>query len=184
MVDNQNTIWVATTDGILHIDGTNWKVYTVADGLADNYITGLIQDKSGNIWASGYNSGLDRFDGSSWQSFLPGDRIFDMAQDQNGNIWLATDHGVIKYDGNSFQSFTTADGLLDNYIQAIVVDNNNDVWCGTYYGVNYYDGKAWQSFTTTDGLAGGQVSQIVNEKSGDIWFFSIFGGISRYTPNE
>jgi ligand-binding sensor domain-containing protein len=182
IIDNQNTIWVATSDGILHLDGTDWKIYTTSDGLTENYITGLLQDKSGNIWAYGYGSGLDRYDGSSWQSFLPGDSISDIAQDQNGNIWLATDHGVIKYDGNTFQSYTTADGLLENSIRLIVIDNDNDVWCGTFDGVNYYDGKTWQSFTPTDGLAGVQVLQIVNEKSGDIWFFSIFGGISHYAP--
>ena len=184
-IDNQNTIWVATSDGILHLDGTNWKVYTTADGLESNYISGFIQDKSGNIWAYGYYStGLDRYDGGSWQSFLQGDLVFGIVQDQNGNIWLATNHGVTQYDGNTFQSYTTADGLLDNAVGIIVIDNNNDIWCGTDDGVNYYDGKAWQSFTTTDGLAGGQVSQIVNEKSGEIWFFSIFGGISRYAPSK
>ena len=184
IIDNQNTIWVATSDGILHLDGTDWKIYTTSDGLTENYITGLLQDKSGNIWAYGYGSGLDRYDGSSWQSFLPGDSISDIAQDQNGNIWLATDHGVIKYDGNTFQSYTTADGLLENSIRLIVIDNNNGVWCGTFDGVNYYDGKTWQSFTPRDGLAGVQVLQIVKEKSGDMWFFSIFGGISRYAPTK
>ena len=180
-IDNQNTIWVATTDGILHLNGTDWKIYTTSDGLTENYITRLLQDKSGNIWAYGYGSGLNRYDGRSWQSFLPDDSVSDIAQDQNGNIWVATDHGVVKYNGNDFQRYTNADGLLENSIR-LIVTNNNDVWCGSYDGVNYYDGKAWQSFTPKDGLAGIQVLQIVSEKSGEIWFFSIFGGISRYTP--
>jgi ligand-binding sensor domain-containing protein len=49
MIDNQNTIWAATTNGILHFDGTNWQVFTTANGLADNYIAGFIQAKSGSI---------------------------------------------------------------------------------------------------------------------------------------
>jgi ligand-binding sensor domain-containing protein len=181
-VDNQNTIWVATEDGILHFDGANWKIYTTADGLTDNDIAGLYQDKSGNIWAYGYGNGLYLFNGTAWLSFLPDDHIFDVAQDQNGNVWLATDHGVVKYNGNTFQSYTTADGIPGNSIHAIVVDNHNDIWCGTSYGVGYYDGKTWQSFSTIDGLAGDLVVQIVNEKSGDIWFSCPFGGLSRYAP--
>jgi len=181
-VDNQNTIWVGTTDGILHFDGTNWKVFTKADGLVDNYIAGFIQDKSGNIWAYGFNNGLSLYNGSSWQSFLQDDRIIDVTQDKNGNIWLATDHGVTKYDGNNFQSFTTTDGLLDNSINTVVVDRNNDVWCGTDYGANYYGGQVWRSITTSEGLAGGQILQIVNGKFGDTWFSS-FGGVSHYIPN-
>jgi ligand-binding sensor domain-containing protein len=183
-VDNQNTIWVATADGILHLDGTTWKIFTTADGLADNDITGLYQDKSGNIWAYGYSTGLYLFNGTTWQSFLQGDRVSGITQDRNGNIWLATDHGIIKYDGSHFQSYTVVDGLLSNSIYSIIVDNNNDVWCGTGKGVNYYDGKAWQSFTPEDGLAGNMIIQILNEKSGDIWCASVLGGISRYTPSK
>jgi ligand-binding sensor domain-containing protein len=183
-IDNQNTIWVATTEGILHLDGANWKIYTTADGLTDNDIAGLYQDKSGNIGAYGYGSGLYLFNGTTWQVFLPDDHIFDIAEDQNGNIWLATDHGVVKYDGTDFQSYTTADGLPGNSIHAIIIGINNDVWCGTSYGVGYYNGKTWQSFSTIDGLAGDLVVQIVNEKSGDIWFSCPFGGISRYVPSK
>jgi ligand-binding sensor domain-containing protein len=179
MIDNQNTFWAATTNGILHFDGTNWQVFTTADGLADNYIAGFIQAKSGSVWAYGFNNGLNLYNGNSWQSFLQGDRIADIAQDRNGNLWLATDHGVIEYDGNNFQSFTTADGLLDNSINVIMVDNNNGIWCGTDYGVNYYNGKTWQSVTASNGLAADQILQMAKGQSGDIWFSS-FGGISRF----
>ena len=182
MVDNQNTIWVATADGIVHLDGTTWKIYTTADGLADNDIAGLYQDKSGKIWAYGYSTGLYLFNGTTWQSFLQEDRVSGITQDRNGNLWLATDHGVIKYDGSNFQSLTVADGLLSNSINSIIVDNNNDVWCGTGKGINYFNGQAWQSFTPADGLAGDMIIQILNEKSGDIWFVSVLGGISRYAP--
>jgi ligand-binding sensor domain-containing protein len=182
MIDNQNTIWAATTNGILHFDGTNWQVFTTADGLADNYIAGFIQDKSGSIWAYGFNNGLNLFNGHSWQSFLQDDRIADIAQDKNGNLWLATDHGVIEYDGDNFQSFTTADGLLDNSINVIMVDNN-DIWCGTDYGANYYNGKTWQSVTSSNGLAADQIWQMAKGQSGDIWFSS-FGGISRFASEK
>jgi len=183
MIDYQNTLWVATTNGILYFDGTNWQVFTTADGLADNDIAGFIQDKSGSIWAYGFNSALNLYNGNSWQSFLQSDRIADITQDRNGNLWLATDHGVIEYDGNNFQSFTTADGLLDNSINVIIVDNNNDIWCGTDYGANYYNGKTWQSVTASNGLAADQILQIAKGQSGDIWFSS-FGGISRFASEQ
>ena len=183
MIDDQNTIWVATSNGIMHFDGSNWKVYTSDDGLADNYISKVIQDKSGNIWSYGFYSGLNLYNGRSWQYFISDDRIVDNAQDKNGNIWVATNHGVFRYDGSSFQIFTTADGLLDNSVNSIVIDNNNNVWCGTGYGINYFNGKSWQSMTTSEGLVGNDIWQIVKDTSGDIWLNS-YGGISRYTPTK
>jgi len=50
MFDKQNTLWVTTSAGVVHFDGTNWTAYTVADGLADNYVSKIIEDKSDNIW--------------------------------------------------------------------------------------------------------------------------------------
>ena len=124
---------------------TDWRIIRSRKLLRINQVT------------SGYAdiiAGLDRFNGSSWQSFLQGDSILDIAQDKNGTIWVATDHGVFRYDGSSFQIFTTADGLLDNSVNSIVIDNNNNVWCGTGYGINYFNGKSWQSMTTTEGSGG------------------------------
>jgi ligand-binding sensor domain-containing protein len=179
-IDSQNTVWAATTNGIVHFDRTNWQIYTTADGLDDDYINAIYQDKSGKIWAYGFYSGLNLFDDSSWQLFLKDDRIVDIAQDDKGNMWLATDHGVTKYDGDTFENYTTADGLPDNSIRKIIMVNGN-VWGGTNTGVSYYNGKSWQSIT--NGLAGIGVYQIVADRSGGIWF-GMWGGISRYAPAQ
>jgi ligand-binding sensor domain-containing protein len=180
MFDKQNTLWVTTNTGVLHFDGTNWTGYTVADGLANNSVSKIIEDKSGNIWVCGTYSGLDRYSGKTWQSFLQSDSILDIIQDKNGAIWGATDHGVFRCNGSSFQLFTTAEGLLSDTVNSIVIDNNNNVWCGTSYGVNYFNGKSWQSMTTTEGLVGNNIWQIMKDKQGDIWLNS-YGGISHYT---
>ena len=109
---------------------------------------------------------------------MPDDHIFDIAEDQNGNIWLATDHGVVKYDGTDFQSYTTADGLPGNSIHAIIIGINNDVWCGTSYGVGYYNGKTWQSFSTIDGLAG----DLVTNSKRKVWRYLVLLSVWRDKP--
>jgi len=67
------------------------------------YIAGLFRTNpaASGLWI---NSALNLYNGNSWQSFLQGDRIADIAQDRT-EICAATDHGVIEYDGITFRVY-------------------------------------------------------------------------------
>lgn len=62
---------------------------------------------------------------------LPSSEVYDILQDRNGFIWMATDRGVSKYDGYSFRNFTTSDGLTDNTVFILTEDSAGNIWCGT-----------------------------------------------------
>ena len=49
-------------------DEKNFTLYTTKDGLSSNRITDIKQDKYGYLWIS-TREGLNRFDGSSFQTF-------------------------------------------------------------------------------------------------------------------
>ncbi len=59
--DADGNIWVATSAGLIKIDGGNvsdstaWSIYTTADGLPDNNITGITFDAGNNLWCSTSN---------------------------------------------------------------------------------------------------------------------------------
>jgi ligand-binding sensor domain-containing protein len=70
------------------------------------------------VWA-GTNGGVSRFDGQSWQAFLPRDGLAGFSvrhilEAADGAVWVATESGVSRFDGQIWQSFTTADGLADS----------------------------------------------------------------------
>ena len=53
---------------------------------------------------------------------LPQSQVNDIAQDQNGYLWLATQGGgVARFDGDNFKIYNTSNGLLDNYVNALYV---------------------------------------------------------------
>lgn len=62
--DKKKNFWVGTQEGGLVLfnrqDGT-FKRFTTADGLPQNTILRILEDKDGNLWLSTYN-GLSRFD--------------------------------------------------------------------------------------------------------------------------
>ncbi len=70
---------------------------TTANGLSDNAITKLLQDRDGFLWI-GTESGLNRFDGHhvrTWhaQDGLGGEQVTDILQDRLGQIWVTTIEG-------------------------------------------------------------------------------------------
>ena len=87
------------------------KFYGIEDGLIDDRITDLIEDRLGNLWIATL-SGLCCFDGSTFQTFttddgLPSNRIRCVFEDQKGHLWLGTDRGVTHYDGQLFQTINS-----------------------------------------------------------------------------
>jgi ligand-binding sensor domain-containing protein len=76
-------------------------LYTTKNGLPNNSILSILQDKRGFLWLGTYN-GLCRYDGSEFISFSGGsdetpliNSIQSISQDTSGNIWVATRTGMI-----------------------------------------------------------------------------------------
>ncbi len=65
---------------------------------------------------------------------LPSNTIYDIAQDEDGFIWLATDYGISKFDGLTFKNFTVTDGLPGNEILALYKDSKNRIWMTAFNG--------------------------------------------------
>ncbi len=72
--------------------------------------------------------------------------VFDMLQDQEGFIWVATKNGLNRYDGYSFKVFSNdpynSHSLSRNTIVKLFEDSKGRIWAGTEDdGLNIYDKK-------------------------------------------
>ncbi len=77
------------------------------------------------------------------QNGLTSNEVFDIFQDAEKNIWIATGQGVVKYDGEEFVHYTTKDGLGDNSVYYIHQDKRGRIWFLPNNGMlsYYYKGK-------------------------------------------
>jgi|GEM_PF-1001531 len=69
---------------------------------------------------------------------LPSSETYDIHQDRNGYIWIATDRGVVRFDGYRYRIFTKKDGLADNVIFKLEEDYQGRVWFVSYKGLLSY----------------------------------------------
>ena len=74
--------------------------YTVADGLAGDQVTTIVQDSRGFLWI-GARTGLSRFDGVSFRSFdsddgLPHESVWSMIEASDGTLYIGTRDGLVR----------------------------------------------------------------------------------------
>jgi ligand-binding sensor domain-containing protein len=155
--DRKGAIWFASwnNEGLCRLSGDSLVSFTPKNGLGDNMVHAVAEDKAGDIWIGTRNHGLWRYDGTTFtnisvQTDLKDESIYSIVQDKTGAIWMSTQSkGVWRYDGKSFTNFTTKDGLSNNSAFCVVAQRNGHLWFGTRgMGLCSYDGKKFTDFTT------------------------------------
>ncbi len=68
------------------------------------------------------------------QQGLVQSQVFDIVQDNEGFIWMATAGGVSRFDGHEFRSFTKRQGLAENYTSCVLLDSAGFLWFGHQKG--------------------------------------------------
>lgn len=81
--------------------------YSLEDGLSQNTIMGILQDRKGNMWFSTWD-GINRFDGYTFKIYkarldnqidLTNNRVDQMSEDKYGFLWVQTyDNHVYRFD--------------------------------------------------------------------------------------
>lgn len=112
---------------------------TVEDGLSQNEVIDVLQDRRGYIWFATKGGGVTIFDGLSYKYLreedgLSNNIVYCLYEDIRGNIWIGTYDGLNKFDGKNLTVYTTNDGLSSNVIRTICEDASGKLWIGTENG--------------------------------------------------
>ncbi len=71
---------------------------------------------------------------------LSSNQLYFAHQDSRGDLWLASDHGIMKFDGKRFSFYTQEDGLAGNTVFKIIEDDQKRLWFLTYQnGICYWE---------------------------------------------
>ena len=165
--------------------GRGFTTYTTKDGLGNNRVDTIFEDREGVLWVGTQGGGVSRFDGTRFSTFTTEDGLANnvvrsIFQDREGHLWFCTSGGVSQYSGPSFTTFAAQDGLGNNQVETIFEDGDGILWIGTDgSGVSRYDGVTFTRFTVQDGLVHDEVRSIFEDRGGVLWF-GTRGGMSRY----
>ncbi len=70
---------------------------------------------------------------------LPSMQVYDLLQDRQGYLWLATEGGLSRFNGYVFENFTTRDGLPVNDITDLKEDTKGRIWLSSFGPLAYYE---------------------------------------------
>ena len=176
MVDREGNVWFACHHGGI----SRYSPYEISHISDEAVSEAMIRDRDGILWW-GFENILSRFDGRSIDHCPLKHGIYDIFEDNSGNLWIGTDYaGALKYskdgDFENIQNLTTRDGMAANWVIRIYEDKQGNMWFCTSKGVSRYNGSEFTHFTTHDGLGSNHVSAIFQDAMGKLWFGGWEGG--------
>lgn len=120
------------------------KTFSSTDGLANNIVSSIVQDKKGFLWVGTYG-GLNRYDGREFKTYtMANGLVFDAVRsvfvdDASDDIWVGTELGLsIVRDGkiqNDKKEFPFLDEFLGKDIRTINKTKEGVFLIGTTSGL-------------------------------------------------
>jgi PAS domain S-box-containing protein len=209
---NGSRAQAASTPAGIPLDrALRFERYTLEDGLSQNTVFALLQDRQGFLWI-GTQDGLDRYDGYEFTVFkndpqnansLSLSSVIALYEDRQGMLWIGTwGGGLNRYDPHSGQ-FTRYQNNPDNpaslgndIVTAIREDRQNRLWVGTCGGgLNLLDRQTGK-FTRyqndphdPESLSSDNISTIFEDSTGGLWigtgcYSNAGAGLNRLDPNS
>ncbi len=177
---------------------TNIEKFTIENGLSQNSINCIIQDKKGFLWI-GTEDGLNRYDGykfkyyrhnASDENSISSNFIHSIYEENENILWICTEYGLNKYNRkeDKFTRFVNLknheNSIHHNNVFYIYKDKKeeNIFWVKTFLGLEKFDLKKKQFtlfepekdiFTTE--VDYNNFSIIEDKKQGLLWFATKYG---------
>lgn len=110
-------------------------------------------------------------------------RVNDIEEDASGNLFFATDSGLIVFNGKGFRQIFPGSVASANNIKAICRGKDGSIWLATFGGLFNMHYGSLRHFTQDDGLSSNQCTSLVCDSNGNIWI-GTFGGLSEFDGRQ
>ena len=193
--DNTGNMWAATSGGgVVRLTAQNFKHYDRSDGLVGDRVYAVMEDRSGRIWMSVSQNGLQMLDSSGVIHPFGRDSGYlnlkckTIAEDEFGRIWVGTEgKGIAVFDSSGMHKCTKAQGLPGERVQKIVRAPSGGMWVAMADGgiakVFLADSNSF-SVKIIGGkkdLVGQQITAMVADSSGLLWYGTQTGKVGWWS---
>lgn len=175
LYDRGGGLWVGTTnDGLYRVANGVADHFGAADGLSDNKVSELYEDREGNIWVV-TPEGIDRFHRVSVVSFssrqglsgIGGSAV--LASRDGHTIWTSGLQGLASIRDGKITLITRKDGLPGQQVTALLEDHQGVLWMGIDQDLFSYSNGRFSKKVRRDGKPTGMVVGMAEDASQSIW---------------
>ena len=195
-----NTWFGSYNEGVCLLRNGEFQYFTTENGLSDNQVRSIYEDKNGIIWFE-CGKGLSTYDGKEITTYK--ERNYNSKNEwklNESNLWFKGDEtvgynkleaypGVYQYDGQnlSYCTFPVTPKPEDNTYSIstpFVKSKNGTVWFGTYGAVIGYNGSNFKIIDNQYlGLKVGtglHIRSIMEDSKGNLWIGNNGIGVLKY----
>jgi len=179
--DREGTVWVGTAAPGLLCAVQAGTVHCEADGKFGRSVSGLRQDRLGNLWFAA-TTGVWRWKPGTPDHYslapsvaAPGDLI----EDETGGLLVAATDGVRRLAGGKIESRPMP--IVDPARNPLGLFRSTDrsLWIATLRGLVHVHAGRTDVFGTADGLSGPVIRCVFEDREKDIWI-ATSGGLDRF----
>lgn len=203
--DRTGALWLGGQRGVSRYEPEQQAVLTLFGGdassnpLSDGDITGVLPLRDGRIWLGMQSKGAQiiaadanristvRADAALPDSRLPPVEVRQMAQTADGQVFLATSHGLYRSDasGTPVQRLHFANRDPQRATGSVLADGNR-LWLGGVDGLWHIDPQQQTASRApgTEVLTREIIEVLARGQHGEIWIGTRNHGLYRYRPGE
>ena len=193
--DNQGRLWIASMgNGLYCSDPKRGRTFNVnqINPMIHSWIACLHVSDEGSLWLGTYD-GLEKVninsDNYENQRFLKRTIVYDIKQDRQQSLWLATSAGLFNMSiaGDTIRVFTNEDGLPSQSLASLQIDSDGLIWVSSNLGLSKVDPSSGTiiNFYSGDGLQGNEFCKNASYRDNQdrLWFGGI-SGVTYFSPND
>jgi ligand-binding sensor domain-containing protein/signal transduction histidine kinase len=191
--DATGALWIGTFKGLIRYQEHRQTIYTSDQGLSDNAIRVLREDREGNLWIGTENGGMCKLSSEMIFSFtrvegLPNQFIYKVIVDRQGRVYASTGEGVVQIVGDKAIPIPRSQFPPFNLIGSrLIQDRRGDWWVGTDQGLFRFQEselqlRHGQKVTSVDGISEMAIVSIHEDAGGRVWISLMDGSLYWVDP--
>ena len=174
LVDRDGNLWVGSVgQGLFRIREDRVEHYGRTDGLSNDNVDALFEDKEGILWVA-TPSGIDSFRNPPVTTFsslegLGMDLAMGVLASRDGTIWVANGNSLDHIAGETVTSIRQGHGLPGEQATAMLEDSAGNFWVGVDDDLYLLKNGHFQRIPGPHHKSLGMVFGLVEDREGNIW---------------
>ena len=179
----KDDLWIGRQHGgLTHLHFKDGRLaaetYTQRQGLAQNSVYAVHENRDGTVWAGTLSGGLSWFRRGSFRMYtmangLGSNSVSTILEGSDGTMWIGTPNGLNALSNEQWRMYTARDGLPPGNVNCLLEAPEGVLWIGTVNGL------ALMRAGTVLLPQGGppalheQVVGIAADKTGSVWIATV-----------